>query len=81
MRERSLALPMEVEASSLVQVQEVLGLLSSEPQCMVTRIMLDNMIRIDPTGVPPIFLMSNTNYPPSSIDGSNEIIEILSDIC
>lgn len=50
MSKRSLALPMEVEASSLGQVQEVLGLLSSEPQCMVTRIMLDNMIRIDSAG-------------------------------
>lgn len=58
MSKRSLALPMEVEASSLGQVQEVLGLLSSEPQCMVTRIMLDNMIRIDSAGVPIKILIS-----------------------
>lgn len=49
LRERNLELPVEVEASSITQVQEVLDLLGSEPQCMVTRIMLDNMARLDPS--------------------------------
>ena len=55
MRERNLQLPVEVEASSIAQVQELLDLLASEPRCMVSRIMLDNMARLDPSapGAPP----------------------------
>ena len=38
---------MEVEARTLDEVREVLALLDSNPDCMVTRVMLDNMARRD----------------------------------
>jgi hypothetical protein len=38
-----------VETRTLKEVQEVLDLLEANPQCGVTRIMLDNMTRLDPT--------------------------------
>lgn len=68
MRARNVELPVEVEASSIGQVQEVLDLLASEPQCMVSRIMLDNMARLDPSapGAPicntALFGMSVINH-------------------
>ena len=48
LRDRELELPIEVEVASLLEVQEVLGLLNGAPKCMVTRIMLDNMAIVDP---------------------------------
>lgn len=48
-REKSLDVPIEVETRTLKEVQEVLDLLESDPDCGVTRIMLDNMTRLDPT--------------------------------
>lgn len=43
----SLALPVEVETTNLEEVEEVLRLLDGEPDCCVTRIMLDNMAKYD----------------------------------
>lgn len=43
----NLALPVEVETTSLAEVAEVLRLLDGEPNCCVTRIMLDNMAKFD----------------------------------
>lgn len=47
--QKSLNVPIEVETRTLKEVQEVLKLLEADPHCGVTRIMLDNMTRLDPT--------------------------------
>jgi nicotinate-nucleotide pyrophosphorylase (carboxylating) len=47
MAANELELPVEVEASSLGEVAEVLRLLDGDPRCCVTRIMLDNMAKYD----------------------------------
>lgn len=43
----NLTLPVEVETTSLAEVEEVLRLLDGEPNSCVTRIMLDNMAKYD----------------------------------
>jgi len=43
LRERGLQLPVEVETTTLEEVQQVLDLRQADRRCIVTRIMLDNM--------------------------------------
>jgi nicotinate-nucleotide pyrophosphorylase (carboxylating) len=45
MKEKGISRPLEVEARTLDEVQEVLAILDSRSGCAVTRIMLDNMTR------------------------------------
>ena len=47
-RKRAEDIPIEVETRTLEEVQEVLRLLQTDKQCMVTRVMLDNMTKQDP---------------------------------
>ena len=63
LRERGLQLPVEVEATSLEEVQQVLDLRRADARCIVTRIMLDNMAVRNPSAkgrqayhVPTMFL-------------------------
>jgi len=49
LRERGLQLPVEVETTTLEEVQQVLDLRQADRRCIVTRIMLDNMAVRNPS--------------------------------
>jgi nicotinate-nucleotide pyrophosphorylase (carboxylating) len=48
-RKRAEHIPIEVETRTLEEVKEVLQLLQTDKHCMVTRLMLDNMTKRDPS--------------------------------
>lgn len=54
MKSKGIVRPVEVEARTLEEVQEVIYILDSEPNTTITRIMLDNMTKKDeksPSGI------------------------------
>lgn len=48
MRGKALRRPVEVETRTLGELRELLDILDARPECMVTRVMLDNMTAHDP---------------------------------
>lgn len=51
MRGKGIDRPVEVETRTLEELQEVLALLDASPNTMVTRVMLDNMTKPDPSAL------------------------------
>lgn len=51
MRSKEIRRPVEVETRTLQELEEVLGILDSRPDSMITRIMLDNMTRRTAAGL------------------------------